>query len=534
MKNITNTIAIAIICMYHTTLACNDSQNYVLDQLKCDWVAVKPIQRCELYNTAGKQMKNVCQETCDNCPNRSLPISSTCSNHIKCMSNYCEYGICTERSSDGSYCSENVGCKSNVCSNGKCLRKNGDICLTDNTCESNRCSSGLCATKKVNKRKSKIGEPCFKHSGCETNACTNNVCKYISVASVNVKADLGDACFSNQSCTSNYCENSKCRLKPNGKWCNIDNQCASSFCSNNRCIVNTIVPIEADLGGYCVSNTGCKSGYCEINSCKLKPIGTECDIDNQCASSFCFNNNCVISQFLDVMDTDTGRSCSKNNECKSNKCSNGACMAQESCEVLGGFEGSFDRDVVVLVFIGSGFDNLNTQDQVMQDNFRFMKDVEIFKDNKAKYKALYVRELVEPFCDYWCKGIERLLCCQQEMARELTNRCFPKKSTMQTIVVHNDEKYGGAGYNDENMAVISTNQVANYLLIHELGHSLFNLGDEYAYSDSTADNQPNCDVAGCPKWADMGPSYCIRTGCKGGQSYVGRYVWSHIIHFFCF
>lgn len=81
-------------------------------------------------------------------------------------------------------------------------------------------------------------------------------------------------------------------------------------------------------------------------------------------------------------------------------------MAHDSCE--GGFEESFDKDAAVLIFIiGSEFDNLIAQDHVMQDKFSYMKDVEMFKDNKVQYKALYY---------YWCKGIERLLCCQQETA----------------------------------------------------------------------------------------------------------------------
>ena len=80
---------------------------------------------------------------------------------------------------------------------------------------------------------------------------------------------------------------------------------------------------------------------------------------------------------------------------------------------------------------------------------------------------------------------------------------------------HNCHPYGGAGYAEENIAVISTHEVGPSLAVYELGHSLFELGDEYTYGPATADTRPNCGVAGCPKWSDLNDYI-------KGNVYVGR------------
>merc|ERR1712187_1011879 len=47
------------------------------------------------------------------------------------------------------------------------------------------------------------------------------------------------------------------------------------------------------------------------------------------------------------------------------------------------------------------------------------------------------------------------------------------------------------------------------------------LGDEYTYGSATAARQPNCDVAGCPKWADLQGRFGV--GCKPGKCQGGGY-----------
>jgi hypothetical protein len=91
--------------------------------------------------------------------------------------------------------------------------------------------------------------------------------------------------------------------------------------------------------------------------------------------------------------------------------------------------------------------------------------------------------------------------------------------------VHNDKKYGGAGYRGLGIATISTHISLPKIAIHELGHSLFDLGDESIEGDGTSDNSPNCDVKECSKWKDLigkDSVDCISNKCKEGKFYVGK------------
>jgi hypothetical protein len=93
-----------------------------------------------------------------------------------------------------------------------------------------------------------------------------------------------------------------------------------------------------------------------------------------------------------------------------------------------------------------------------------------------------------------------LLCCDTTTARNISSTCTT--GARQTIVVENSTTYGGAGYTYEDVATTSINSSAPLVAVHELGHSLFNLGDEYNYGYSD-NSYPNCDSGGCAKWQDM-------------------------------
>lgn len=137
------------------------------------------------------------------------------------------------------------------------------------------------------------------------------------------------------------------------------------------------------------------------------------------------------------------------------------------------------------------------------------------------YNAFYVDTLNVGFCEYECKGIARLLCCNTAKSQDIANLCLPLSATRQIIVIHNDPRYGGAGYVSSNIATTTTNADGPKVAQHELGHSLFNLGDEYTYG-SAEDDMPNCDSEGCSKWTDLieeGKASCTPGRCKNGEYY---------------
>ncbi|WP_274564721.1 M64 family metallopeptidase [Streptomyces spiramyceticus] len=89
---------------------------------------------------------------------------------------------------------------------------------------------------------------------------------------------------------------------------------------------------------------------------------------------------------------------------------------------------------------------------------------------------------------FWCDDIERLLCIDQDKVDGYVAQA-PEADLV--IVLANSTKYGGAGYNEpsatfgyEGIATASAgNEKSGQVAIHETGHSLGKLADEYFYPD---------------------------------------------------
>ena len=89
---------------------------------------------------------------------------------------------------------------------------------------------------------------------------------------------------------------------------------------------------------------------------------------------------------------------------------------------------------------------------------------------------------------FWCSGIERLLCVNVSKAYQHANNAA---DIDQVFAVANSTKYGGAGYSSSDLATYSGgNGLATEVAIHELGHSLGNLADEYDYNDGATYEGP--------------------------------------------
>jgi len=80
---------------------------------------------------------------------------------------------------------------------------------------------------------------------------------------------------------------------------------------------------------------------------------------------------------------------------------------------------------------------------------------------------------------FWCGGTERLLCLNTLLARQAADNA-PEWD--QIFAVANSTKYGGAGYPSQEIGTYSGgNSAAPQVAIHELGHALGDLADEYTY-----------------------------------------------------
>eukprot|EP00192_Tetraselmis_astigmatica_P004550 CAMPEP_0117669112 /NCGR_PEP_ID=MMETSP0804-20121206/11935_1 /TAXON_ID=1074897 /ORGANISM="Tetraselmis astigmatica, Strain CCMP880" /LENGTH=491 /DNA_ID=CAMNT_0005477101 /DNA_START=481 /DNA_END=1956 /DNA_ORIENTATION=+ len=224
----------------------------------------------------------------------------------------------------------------------------------------------------------------------------------------------------------------------------------------------------------------------------------------------------------------TGGICSKNSECISGTCRDGACFQSDECQAVKHAHGSaFDVDKINIVFVGSGFTDLSSWYEQVQKTFDKVSSYPPFSPQNERLNVFYVNEMADSFCNYNCQGIDHALCCDVAQATHLANKCFPTGPILQTIVIHNSPTYGGVGYRSANVATISTHEIAPVLAVHELGHSLFQLGDEYASSIATPENSANCDSSGCEKWADLiehggfGVTCSIKA-CKGDSYFCGE------------
>ncbi|MDI1461167.1 M64 family metallopeptidase [Catellatospora sp. KI3] len=114
---------------------------------------------------------------------------------------------------------------------------------------------------------------------------------------------------------------------------------------------------------------------------------------------------------------------------------------------------------------------------------------------------------------FWCGNIERLLCLNETKAKSYAAQA-PAVDAI--VAVGNTTKYGGAGY--PSLATVSGgNAQAGQIAIHELGHSVGGLADEYWTAGTTytgsEPSEPNVTKSSsCAKWA----SYAGRATPDGG------------------
>ncbi|MDT3399069.1 M64 family metallopeptidase, partial [Streptomyces sp. B1866] len=88
---------------------------------------------------------------------------------------------------------------------------------------------------------------------------------------------------------------------------------------------------------------------------------------------------------------------------------------------------------------------------------------------------------------FWCDGLERLLCVDTGKVETYAAKA-PEADLV--IVLSNSAKYGGAGYMtgspvgyDGIATAASDHPDSDQIAVHETGHSLGKLADEYAYAD---------------------------------------------------
>lgn len=96
---------------------------------------------------------------------------------------------------------------------------------------------------------------------------------------------------------------------------------------------------------------------------------------------------------------------------------------------------------------------------------------------------------------FWCGGTERALCVGVNQALTAARQGV-STDVDQVVAIANTTKYGGVGYPSSDLCTSSgRNGAATDIVIHELGHSLGNLADEYDYGGSSHYSGPELGPA---------------------------------------
>ncbi|GAB2824123.1 M64 family metallopeptidase [Lentzea nigeriaca] len=156
-------------------------------------------------------------------------------------------------------------------------------------------------------------------------------------------------------------------------------------------------------------------------------------------------------------------------------------------------------DAFDLVFVGDGYtsDDMATYTANVKSKWDELSAVEPFASYK-KYFNVWQVDVISPESGvdhdptkgilkdtaldmgFWCQGrdanTERLLCVDETKAKEYA-ALAPQAD--QVIALGNTTKYGGAGGSVATAA--GSNAQAGQIAIHELGHSIGDLADEYDY-----------------------------------------------------
>lgn len=206
-------------------------------------------------------------------------------------------------------------------------RLDGETCRADVNCASGSCAeTGIC--------RASPGQPCSREVGCavfqnEDYVCAGGVGE--SDRCLIASRSLGGVCIDDDGCDSGYCAHDRCSSGADGADCAVDDDCASAHCVDNGCT-------SGSFGASCLSNDDCDDDLvCSDNECRERTIGDQCTTDAQCASSFsgCFDGACAAQSL--------GAACDSNPECGLNTCVEGTCTdtcdISLQCEFLGIFGG---------------------------------------------------------------------------------------------------------------------------------------------------------------------------------------------------
>lgn len=167
-----------------------------------------------------------------------------------------------------------------------------------------------------------------------------------------------------------------------------------------------------------------------------------------------------------------------------------------------------------IVFVPSGFgDELDHFEEQVREHWQGVSNYAPFSDDVRNLNVWVVKRSSSSYCEFKSKN-ERVLSCSGPRALAHATSCVPSSKNRQIVVIHNSPVHGGSG---GSIASATTTARSPQVIVHEIGHSLFGLADEYTVDGHA--NGPNCSSkkADCSAWRDLidaGLATC-EAGCPG-------------------
>ncbi len=192
----------------------------------------------------------------------------------------------------------------------------------------------------------------------------------------------------------------------------------------------------------------------------------------------------------------------------------------QECVKIKASKNPADRSIN-LVFVPSGFGaNLDEFEATVRRHWRTIEQYEPFGPQVDTMNVTIVKASTrsDSFCDFY-SPVDRLLTCNMLKAYSLAGSCVSRRNR-QIVVIHNTDRHGGSG---GDVATATNSPHSATVIVHEIGHSLFKLDDEYTRSDGSASG-PNCtsEANKCASWQDLinaGLATC-ESGCRNNASYT--------------
>jgi hypothetical protein len=209
------------------------------------------------------------------------------------------------------------------------------------------------------------------------------------------------------------------------------------------------------------------------------------------------------------------------------------------------------ENAVNIVVLGDGFTHEDLKkggnfDTKVKQTIDYLFTVAPFKQYKENFNVYMVYAESEKrgathgynpsntnskFNAYFDATTERLLIAGNSAAcYTYAQKALPQEKVNLMVLLVNDDTYGGSG---GGIAVVSTNMLSKYIMVHEIGHTFAGLGDEYVdqaiannYPESMVPYMANIDNTNDPigiKWAHYytRPLY-IKVGAFEGAYYRAK------------